>query len=921
MRIVSFKTSNGPNLFHRLPILTMKIDLKNWADLSSQKIPNFTDNLLAMLPGLYNHRCSPGHVGGFVERLRRGTYMAHIIEHIALELSGQVGQAITFGKTVYAGRHGLYTIAVRFDHEEAMKECLRIATDLAEACAESLEFDLPERMKSAIAKSKVGLLGPSGQAIIDAAKKKNIPWRRIGTNSLIELGYGKNMKRVQTAVTTQTSLISKELAQNKELTKSLLKENFLPVPEGQSVTDIKNLKDALKNFKPPYVIKPLDGNHGKGVSLNINNLNEAEAAFHLAKEFSSEVLVEEMCQGLDYRILVVDGKVAAAAQCNPPKVFGNGVKTISELINDINQDPLRGEGHSSILTTIEPDAVMKAYLAKQNLNLNSVLALGQNVKLRENANLSSGGTAIDVTRSVHKSVQTICERAARIIGLDVCGIDLICKDISNPAESIKIIEINAGPGLRMHLAPSQGEAQPVGEKIVEMLYPKNGNGRIPILSVTGTNGKTSVTRMLHKIFIQDKKVAGMTTSDGIWIGNEKVFSGDTTGPQSSQIVLSDPKVDVAVLEIARGGLMRSGLAYDWSDVSVVTNIAADHIGQDGIESLQDIAKIKSLVAERVREGGTLVLNADDKNVLAMAELPRVRKQNPHIFLYSVQSLNPLLVDHIDNGGSACWVDQNMIYLHLDGRHHKANHFSRRSKYLYQDHYYHSPYEAQKICLGSVSSIPSTVGGLAEVQVSNVLAAISAAIAANVEIETIMEGLRALVPAQENLGRLNLYKLRDAYVLLDYGHNEPAYAAMGKALSKLKGYKKVAIVGLPGDRSDELIQSASVTIANYFDHVIVKEEKDLRGRVPGVTASMMCDAISKQNTSWEIVEDESAALDWAISHAKPNTVIVHFYEKFTTALSTLLKYDPKAVYKFEALDLTSMETAERKNKNFWTANYA
>lgn len=879
MRILSIRTSLGPNVYHRLPIITMKIDLQEWAGVSSTGISGFNDRLLAQLPGLKTHTCSIGQPGGFEQRLYRGTYMAHIIEHVALELSKQIGKGVSFGKTRYAGQSGVYTIVTRFESEEGMKECLRIAKDLTEATAKGDLFDCSTRIKKALLLSKKNLFGPSGLSLIRAAERRNIPWRRVGQQSLIELGFGKRIKRLQTAVTSNTGLIAKDIAQNKEVTKQLLKNAFLPVPKAVAVSSIEDLTAAIKKIGFPCAVKPLDANHGNGVSLDITTTTECRAAFLAAKKFSASVLVEEMCLGRDYRVLIIDGQMVAAAERQPPSVTGDGVCSISELISLVNQDVLREEGHGGALTKIKPDPIMMAYLKKQNLNLDTILIAGQKISLRANANLSCGGTAIDVTSQVHPKVGMLCERAVRLVGLDICGVDLICKDISAPDQSTKIIEVNAGPGLRMHLSPSQGRSQPVADKIIEMLYPNEENGRIPILSVTGTNGKTSVTRMLHKIFSGNQRVVGMTNSDGIWIGKEQVFEGDTTGPQSTRAVLSDPTVEVAVLEVARGGLLRSGLGYDWSDVSVVTNISADHLGQDGLQTIKDLIWVKSLVAERVRRGGTLVLNADDENALSLAELKRVNMTQRNLFLYSLSKKNKAIQRHLSRGGSACWTDRDHIFVSALGR---------------------------EICLGQISSIPSTLGGRAEMQISNALAATAAASAAGLNPKTIIAGLYGLSPVSDNRGRFNLYKIRDFYVLLDYGHNEPAYAAMGRTLAQLAGYRKIAIVGLPGDRSDALIQGASRTIAKYFDHVIVKEENDLRGRPKGVTSAQMCKVIASQNTSWQMIADEKNALNWAVQQAQSNTVIVLFYEKLDRALSNLAQYNPIQISNFDLTTASSKE---------------
>lgn len=870
LKILSLKPVYGPSVYHNSPTLNMKIDLENWAETASDEIPGFTDNLLKMLPGLQKHTCSPGYEGGFVERLRRGTYMGHIIEHIALELSDQVGIGVSYGKTRYAGAPGVYQIVTRFLNEEGMKECLKLAVQVAETATKDSNFNFAphfERMREIILDTS---LGPSTKALVEAAEKRNIPWRRLSGHSLIQLGQGKHARRIQTAVTDDTCLIAADLAQDKELTKKILDANFLPVPKGESVSSLEELENLIKPFSPPYVVKPLDGNHGNGVSLNLQTREDVLAAYEQARKFSSSVLIEEMCEGRDYRILVVNGKLAAAAERSPPQVEGDGTKTIWQLIDNLNLDPRRGVGHASTLTRVEVDPIMLSRLKKQNLDLDSLIPAGEIVVLRDNANLSSGGTAADVTSDVHPEKRSICERAARVIGLDICGIDLICPDISKPfKDDSKIIEVNAGPGLRMHLAPSSGKAQPVAEAILEMLYPGEQNGRIPVLSVTGTNGKTSVTRMLHKILGHGDKVVGMTTTDGIWLGKEKIYTGDTTGPMSTQVVLSDPKSEAVVLEVARGGLLRGGLAYDWSDVSVITNIASDHIGQDGIESIDDIVWIKSLVAERVRIGGTLVLNADDSYSLALKDNPRVRRGHRNIFLYSIHADNPELLNHLSNDGSGAWIENGWVCLYHKG-------------------------EAIRVL--EVADMPCTLGGIAEFQVSNLLAAVSAAIASGISVKQISESLGELMPANENIGRANLYKIRDRYVMLDYGHNEPAFQAMGRLVDNVHGYHKIAIVGLPGDRENKLLEDSAGVIAEHFDEIIIREEKDLRGRLPGVVSNLMAKRIAATDRRVDVkrIPDEVVALRYAIEHSPKDSFIVLFYEDLAVVRDAILEYDPEPV---------------------------
>lgn len=868
--MLSLRTNDGPSVYHSRPTLTMSIDLQEWADVPSTAIPHFTDNLIHFFPELFKHTCSRGYEGGFVERLRYGTYLAHIIEHVALVLSSLSGIETTFGKTRYAGYPGHYDIVTRFKNEEGMKECLRQSFEIVKALITEKKFDLKDIVVKIKTLASETVLGPSGQALLAAAIKRKIPYRRM-PHSLIQLGFGKNTRRIQAAVTNQTGLIATGIAKDKKITKQILEDNFIPVPDGDVVSTLEELKMAMTKISSPYVIKPLNGNHGNGVSLKLESIDEITTAFKLAQSFSPDVLIEEMCFGRDYRILLVNGKLIAAAERRPPCVIGDGKKTLHELIAKINEDPRRGEGHQNVLSRIEIDEVVLQKLHKKNISLNDVIANDEVLILRDNANLSSGGTAKDVTEKVHPDIVTLCERAARVIGLDICGLDLIHSEISLPIDSCtKVIEVNAGPGLRMHLSPCEGEAKPVADKIIEMLYPQDESARIPIVAVTGTNGKTTVVRLLHKIFSADKeKIVGLTTTDGIWIGEKNIFSGDTTGPQSSRLVLSDPTVDMAILEVARGGILRGGLAYDWSDVAVITNIREDHIGQDGIEDLDDLLWIKSLVAERVKEYGTLVLNADDPATLMVRNNPRVQEQKLNFFLFSADEQNEVFKNHIMIGGNGCWLEEGWIRIQYEGL----------SEKLVRAH-----------------DISLTLNGRARFQIENILASMAVAKSLGIPKYQMIESLKSFESTQENLGRLNIYQIRNNYVILDYGHNENALSSMGQILSHFDGYKKTVVLGLPGDRDDRLLEKSALQATDICDVLVLKEDQDLRGRKSGEISDLMIRTIQKNNKSIQIdkILDEQQAVQTVLNRMDENEIIIIFYEKLKTILPILRPYDPQPV---------------------------
>lgn len=865
MEILSFKTVWGPNVYHAKPVVIMKIDLGQWKETSSADVPGFSDKLLGLLPGLKDHHCSLGVEGGFCQRLVQGTYMAHITEHVALELSQLAGIGVGFGKARKAGEPGHYQIITRFENEEGMKEVLRESVELVSSLLLHQEFCLPMALSRIRQTTDLHALGPSTESLLKALRDRDIPYRRLFNNSLYQLGYGKNRRFLQAAVTDETNVISTDLVQDKHQTKDFLARYSLPVPQGILVSRESELPWAMNMVRPPYVVKPFDGNHGRGVILGLQTHNEVLHAFRTAKKYSKEIMLEELCLGKDYRVLVVDHKVVAVAQRTPPTVEGDGQKTIAQLIEVLNQDPLRGEYHGNILSVVRIDEEVRAHLGKLGLNLESVLDRGQRVTLRGNANLSSGGTARDVTRLIHPEVRKLCERTARLLNLNICGIDLIHEDISRPVgTTCKIIEVNVGPGIRMHIQPSEGESVPVADKIIESIYPPGKESRIPIVSVTGTNGKTTVARLLKKILSVEHSCVGLTTTEGIWIGDECIAEGDTTGPVSTQTVLSDPLVDAAVLEVARGGILRNGLGYDWSDVGIITNITVDHIGQDGIEDLDDLIWIKSLVAERVRDGGWVVLNADDAASVSLLKHERVTRGQKKFMLYSVNDDNVHVRKHRKEGGAVCWIEKNIVCLEVDG---------------------------QVYPVFDVRKASCTFGGLIEFQRSNLLAAVAGSFAMGVSVENIARSLLSFENSSENLGRMNFYKLNRGYALLDYGHNPAAVSALGKVFSQLGELKKTVIMSLPGDRSDDLLKATGLEVSQVFDEIYIKDDEDLRGRKPGEVPELVRDAIHLlyPDLPCHVCASEGVAFHSALENMRDDEIVVIFFDEFDIALSAIRRY--------------------------------
>jgi cyanophycin synthetase len=862
MKIENIRTLAGPNVYSHRPALLMRLDLEDLYEREGHEVPGFVERLLALLPGLGEHHCSKGYAGGFVERLHEGTYFGHTVEHVTLELAGLAGCSATHGKTRYSGEGRVYNVVIEFCAEQATRYLLERAVALVEAVIRGEEFPLAETIEEAKEIAADTELGPSTRAIVDAAERRGIPWARENDRSLVRLGYGKHLRLIQAAMTDGTSAIGVEVAGDKDLTKARLAKASIPVPEGVIVRTEEEAVAALSTIGGAVVVKPLDGRQGKGVSLNLSTPEEVASAFRIAQEFSSSVLVEEMYEGRNYRVLVVGYKMVAASERIPCHVTGDGEHTVAELIDIENSNPLRGEGHEKPLTKIrKDDEILRTFMQKEGWGMGDVPGEGERVMLCAGMNLSTGGTAKDVTDEVHPTVKILCERAARVMGMDVCGVDLVVEDIAAPSSKGGVIEINAAPGLRMHQFPGEGEPRDVGEAIVEMLYPAGVPSRIPVISITGTNGKTTVTRMLSHLLIESGLQTGTTTTDGIYLNGERVVRGDTTGPVSALTVLEDRGVEVAVLETARGGIVRRGLGYDWSDVGVMTNVGADHIGQDGIESIEDILWIKSLVAERVREGGTLVLNADDELLARLPERRAVKRVPKRVVYFSLRPDNPVLLESAAAGGTGYFYRDGKIFELENGEEH---------------------------AVVEAAAIPATMNGAADFQVANAMAAIAAARACGLSREEVGASVARFRSDAENPGRANLYRVGDGYVMVDYGHNPEAFLAVCRMAAKWEGRRVTGIIGVPGDRDDSVVEAAGRVAARGFHRVIIKEDKDLRGRAPGEVARLLCEAVGDEwpGTECHIVLDEIEALREELRGMEEGQVVVIFYDRLEPVLEVL-----------------------------------
>jgi len=874
MKLTRIRAYEGRNIFSHYPVVAMLVDLGRYDGKKTNELEGFRDLLLEALPGLRNHHCSSSRPGGFVRRLEDGTFLGHVIEHVALELQSMAGWNVIYGKTRQAGEQGLYNVIFECGPKESGMETGRRAVDIVRSVAGGRLPDVARHLEAIRKAGEGAALGPSTAALRAEAQRRGIPVRRVGRGSLLVVGYGSRQRRLWASLTSQTSCVAADLAGDKLLTKDVLRRAGIPVPPGVVVRSRREAARALATLGPPVVVKPIDGNQGRGVSLNLCGPAEVKAAFTAAAAYGRRVLVEKHIAGRHYRLLVVDGRLEAAAERRPAEVTGDGEKTIQELVEQVNRDPLRGEGHQRPLTRIDIDAVAVLLLARQGLTPQSVPEAGRRVVLRENGNLSTGGTARDVTDEVHPDNARLAVRAARIVGLDVAGVDMVGKDIRVPLTGGggAVIEVNAAPGLRMHLHPSEGSPRNVAVPILDHLFAGSDTelkvpwvrrgpwarraGRIPVVSVTGTNGKTTVSRLVAHILAASGLTVGLAATDGAWIGDEKIMSGDCAGPKTAGAILTDPAVEAAVLETARGGIIRDGLAFDWCDVGLVTNISHDHEGQDGIERLEDIAYVKALVIEAVARDGHAVLNADDPFVHGMAD-----RASGEVTFFSRNPGNVVVKKHLLEGGKAVYLTGEAIM--ADGP------------------------RGQKT-VASLSEVPFTLGGLVSFHVENVVAAVAAAWSLGVPLTAIRKALGTFGRPGEgytaNPGRFHLFQLGPrgrVTVALDYGHNRAAYAETLTTVRKLCRGDLHAVIGAPGDRRDEHIFEMGRQAARVAEYVVVKEDADTRGRARGEVASLFLRGVLDTGfpeAGVELVLDERAALERAVGRARPGDWVLVFFEK-------------------------------------------
>jgi len=869
MKIVSTNVYVGPNVWASFPVIRHVIDLGALENWPSAKIgTDYIDALVAALPGLQEHGCSYRKSGGFIRRLREdnGTWLGHVLEHCALEIQGVAGTEVTFGRTRSTGEPGHYNMVYAYRQRDvgldAGQLAIRLLMHLLPEAIQSEanfepdpDFNWDAEMHDFVLSAQRHEFGPSTASLIKAAEERDIPWLRLNKYSLVQFGHGKHQQRIQATITSETKHIAVEISCDKEDTHNLLNDLGLPVPRQRMIYSASMAIRAARQIGYPVVLKPLDANHGRGVSINLTEDEQVEIAFEEAQKHGKgrSVLVEQFVTGFDHRMLVVNNELVAVAKRVPGHLVGDGKQTITQLIDEVNSDPRRGIGHEKVLTNLELDSQAQRLMKEAGVTEETILPKGETLYLRSTANLSTGGTAIDVTDSVHPDNREMAERAIKAVGLDVGGVDFLIDDITKSYKDIggAIVEVNAAPGFRMHVAPSEGTPRDVSGKVIEMLFPTGSESRIPIAAITGTNGKTTTSRLLGHIMKTSGRTVGMTSTDGVYVDGKLSVKGDMTGPTSAQIVLRDPSVDFAVMETARGGILRSGLGYPSSNVAACLNVTADHLGLGGINSVEELAVVKRVVVESATD--TAVLNADDINCLRMADFADAKT----ICYVTMNPDHTLVKEHILAGGCAIVLEKGMngdlITIYDKGR--------------------HMPVLWSHL-------IPATMEGKAMHNVQNAMFAAAMAYSFEVDLDNIRHGLRTFDTSFfQAPGRTNVFNEHKFKVILDYAHNPAAFSAMADMVSRMDvNGRRIAVVAAPGDRRDEDILQAAEILAGHFDHYICKADDNRRGRGPDEVPQMLRKRLEELGTrpdAIEIIPDEVEAVDRGLNIAQEGDLLMVF----------------------------------------------
>ena len=883
MRILDKAVFVGPSLYAHFPVIRLDIDLGPLEDWPSGRLgPRFTDALVATLPGLKQHGCSYGKPGGFVRRLTEGegTWMGHILEHVALELQNVAGESVTFGKTRSQGPRGHYYVVYQYQQEEVGVEAGRLAlmllhsllpAELQPEGAVPPGFDFAAERDEFIHFAQRRALGPSTMALVRAAEERRIPWIRLNEQNLIQFGHGRYQQRIQATVTSRTSHIAVELASDKEETNRILGHLGLPVPKQRLVQSADDAVAAAEKIGYPVVVKPFNANHGRGITVHLTTPEQVHAAFEVAREHSRSVIVESFIVGEDHRMLVINGELIAVAKRVPGHVVGDGVHTIEELVSQVNQDPRRGVGHEKVLTRLQFDNQAETLLGRKGYTRDTVPPEGEQVFLRATGNLSTGGTATDLTDLVHPDNVEMAVRAVKAIGLDVGGVDFLSSDITESYKDIggAICEVNAAPGFRMHMAPSEGRPRDVGGAVMDMLFPPGTPSRIPIAAITGTNGKTTTARMLAHIQKLAGHQVGLTSTDGVYIDGQRTVPGDMTGPLATRMVLSDPSVDVAVLEIARGGLLRAGMGVRHCDVAAVLNVKADHLGLRGIGTLGQLSEVKRIVVEVAQD--TAILNADDPLCLKMADYTQAK----NLCYITMNPSHELVREHIQAGGRGIVLEAGikgqMITLYDRGAH---------------------------IPLLWTHLIPATLEGRAIHNVQNAMFAAALAFSMGLKLEDIRHGLRTFdTTFFQAPGRMNIYDEHPFKVILDYGHNPAAVEVMCELVKRLDvDGRRLCVLAAPGDRRDEDIADIGRIAAGHFDRYICRRDDHLRGRKPDEVPQLLRDALVANGVPPDRIQaipDEQAAVDMALREADAGDLVLIFADAVTRSWKQVIQFRPDA----------------------------
>ena len=875
--IRELRVYRGANYYSYEPSIHLVLDIGALEDAPTDLLPGFTEELVGLLPGLRDHQCSRGHDGGFVERLIEGTWTGHVSEHVALELQRTAGHEMTRGKTRSTGERGVYNVIYGYLDETVATLAGQLAVKLVnQLVARSdareqtpgrmdidAEFDFAADHDAFLRTSQRVAFGPSTQAILEEAITRDIPWQRLNSGSLVQLGHGVLQQRIRATMTSMTGSLAVDIASDKELTNRLLAAAGLPVPTSEVVRTADDAVRQARRIGYPVVLKPLDGNHGRGVAINLNAEDEVRAAFPEAYEQSRRgyVLVESFIVGKDYRVLVVGGNMVAIAERVPAHVVGDGTHTVTELVEMTNADPRRGVGHEKVLTRIEVTAAAVELVRAQGFEMDDVPPAGETVKLALTGNMSTGGISIDRTFEAHPDNVDIAEEAARVVGLDIAGIDFLCPDITQPVRETggAICEVNAAPGFRMHTHPTVGEPQYVAKPVVDLLFPPGSASRIPIVAVTGTNGKTTTSRMIGHIFKGIGRKVGMTSTDGVVIDDRLVIRSDASGPRSARMVLQNPRVDFAVFEVARGGILREGLGYSRNDVAVVLNVAPDHLGLRGINSIEQLARVKQVIVEAVPKNGAAVLNADDELVANMR-----RACSGEIVWFSIKPNNRMIADHCRRGGKAVILEKGEL-----GDQIVLVHGRRRMPLAY------------------THLLPVTFGGKAVFNVQNAMAAAGAAYCAGAHLHDIRAGLRSFTSSfYQAPGRMNLTEVRGVKVIVDYCHNAPAMVALGDFVDRffedttgIERPQRIGVIATAGDRRDQDMVDLGYQSGLHFDRIVVREDERLRGRKPGETAELIVQGVRKAQAEGarvkeiEVVLDEIEATTVGVARANAGDLVV------------------------------------------------